>query len=254
MVALPAAFETKGPQPPVQAKPNWMARRLQRDPRKQLWGLIMRRIGTVLVALAALSATGAHAAGNLLADGGFEAPNLGNGNYIYPVGALDAWTYNGAVLINAQSSSAWYGGSAPAGQQGLQFAGVQGSGSLSQSFTATATTLLLTWLNAGRPYNGGYDGDQTYQVMLDGVAVGTFSTTSGQAFTQQNLTLGALTSGSSHTLTYQGLEARDETAFIDNVSLTAAVPEPATWAMMIIGFAGIGLTLRGSRRAEAAAA
>jgi PEP-CTERM motif len=27
---------------------------------------------------------------------------------------------------------------------------------------------------------------------------------------------------------------------IDGVNLTAAVPEPSTWAMMLLGFAGIG--------------
>jgi hypothetical protein len=31
--------------------------------------------------------------------------------------------------------------------------------------------------------------------------------------------------------------------YFDNVSLdvTAAVPEPSTWAMMVLGFAGVGL-------------
>jgi hypothetical protein len=27
---------------------------------------------------------------------------------------------------------------------------------------------------------------------------------------------------------------------LDNVTLTTAVPEPSTWAMMILGFAGLG--------------
>jgi len=37
---------------------------------------------------------------------------------------------------------------------------------------------------------------------------------------------------------------------IDNVRLTAAaaVPEPGTWAMMLIGFGGIGAAMRSSRR------
>jgi|SRR5688572_12284010 len=36
---------------------------------------------------------------------------------------------------------------------------------------------------------------------------------------------------------------------IDNVSLTAAVPEPSTWAMMFIGFAGVGfMAYRRSRK------
>jgi choice-of-anchor C domain-containing protein len=43
-------------------------------------------------------------------------------------------------------------------------------------------------------------------------------------------------------------------AAIDNVSVTGAVPEPATWAMMMSGLFGMGLALRGRRKASAAAA
>ncbi len=209
----------------------------------------MRLFGTVLAATVVMAASGAQAAGNLIADGGFEQPHLAIGAYAYPGGALDAWTYSGSALVNAQGASAWYGATPPAGQEGAQFAALQGTSSLSQSFTADATTLVLSWLNGGRPFFGGYNGDQTYSVKVDGVTVGTYSTTSGEAFTAQSLTLGGFAAGSTHTLSFQGLVDRDETSFIDKVSLVAGVPEPATWAMMIIGFAAIGLTLRGERRA-----
>ena len=42
----------------------------------------------------------------------------------------------------------------------------------------------------------------------------------------------------------------------DNITLAAvagAVPEPATWAMMILGFGGVGATLRRRRQMFAAA-
>ena len=39
---------------------------------------------------------------------------------------------------------------------------------------------------------------------------------------------------------------------IDNVNLSGGVPEPAAWAMMLVGFGGMGMALR-SRRARAAA-
>jgi hypothetical protein len=45
------------------------------------------------------------------------------------------------------------------------------------------------------------------------------------------------------------------TAFIaDPVGVIAGVPEPATWAMMLLGFGAVGWTLRGSRRKQDAAA
>jgi MYXO-CTERM domain-containing protein len=41
---------------------------------------------------------------------------------------------------------------------------------------------------------------------------------------------------------------------IDNVSVSAAAPELSTWAMMLLGFAGIGfLAWRRSRKAAVAA-
>ena len=41
---------------------------------------------------------------------------------------------------------------------------------------------------------------------------------------------------------------------LDNVNLSvSAVPEPASWAMMLVGFGGLGATLRASRRKPAAA-
>ena len=40
---------------------------------------------------------------------------------------------------------------------------------------------------------------------------------------------------------------------VDNVGVAAAVPEPATWAMMMLGFGALGGLVR-SRRSKAAAA
>lgn len=37
-------------------------------------------------------------------------------------------------------------------------------------------------------------------------------------------------------------------ALVDNVAVNAAVPEPATWGMMLLGFAGVGTALRRRRR------
>ena len=75
------------------------------------------KLDRILLSAAAASAlmmAGGAQAASLLSDGGFESPNLGAGNYTYP-GSVGAWTFNGASLINAASTSAWYGGSGPVG-------------------------------------------------------------------------------------------------------------------------------------------
>jgi len=46
-----------------------------------------------------------------------------------------------------------------------------------------------------------------------------------------------------------GANTGDGGTFSDTASLSAAVPEPATWAMMLLGFAGIGVATRRRRRA-----
>jgi hypothetical protein len=43
-------------------------------------------------------------------------------------------------------------------------------------------------------------------------------------------------------------------ALLDSVSLTSGVPEPNTWALMLIGFGGAGGMMRLSRRRALAAA
>ena len=61
-------------------------------------------------------------------------------------------------------------------------------------------------------------------------------------------------SGNIDTLTVQGL-SRGNGSYGGNLTFTpnGAVPEPATWAMMILGFAGIGFQLRRKRSSSSIA-
>ncbi len=193
------------------------------------------------------------ASATTLVNGSFETPNLGVGNYSYAT-QPDGWTGTGA-LVNAQGASAWYGATPPAGQDGAQFYALQATTSIFQNFVATRSgRLVVSWLAAGRPNFGSYAGDQTYDVSLTGSGIemgslGTFATTSGQAFAHET---GAaiVRAGEIYSLTFRGLSPADETAFIDGVSV-ATVPEPATWALMIGGFAMIGAARRRSRAVTA---
>ena len=186
-------------------------------------------------ALASLALSSHAGAAQLLTNGSFEAPNIGTGNYTYPglsygtiapIGATQGgWTFSGSALVNGSGGNAWYGGSAPSGMDGAQFVALQNNSTLSQSFVANASTLHLSWLDAGRTWGMG---DQSYQILLNGAAAGgLFTTGSDDPFSLNTLTLGGLTAGLSYDLIFQGLvNSGDETAFIDNVQLTDTLPPP----------------------------
>ena len=203
-------------------------------------GLVTGADQTAFIDKVALVAT--HALPNLIDNGGFESPYLGAGSYKYWQGAKDGWTYTNSAQVNAQAYSPWFGAAAPTGFGGAQFAALQGTGSLAQSFTTPDDKLSITWLAGGRPNFGSYAGDQTYYVELDGHIVGTEGTTSGERFDRNSLFLTGVTPGA-HTLSFVGTSTGDETAFIDNVVATA-IPEPAVWLLMIGGFGLVGIARR----------
>lgn len=201
----------------------------------------------LLGTIAAMTMTVSANAAELLTNGSFEAPDLGTGNYTYPAGTLAGWNYTGAALVDATNGSAWYGSTPPAGQDGGQFASLQTTGSLSQSFTASNSKATVSWLAAGRPDFGSYGGNQNYTVTLGANVLGTFSVTDGQAFGNHSFTVTGLTAGQNYTVAFQGLVGTsDESAFIDRVSVLG-VPEPSQWALMIGGFGLVGLGARRRR-------
>jgi hypothetical protein len=222
-----------------------------------------------LAFLAAVSP--ASAAVNLITNGGFESPNLTTnpnfgppafnpvpGSYVYPEGTLDDWTYGGGTgLINTSvGSNPWYGSTSPSGYGGQQYAFVQGGSvsTLSQTFSsASAGLTTIEWLEGSRPNFGSYDGNQTYEVLLNNVVLGVYSTLSGQNFISESVK-GTLVAGL-NTLQFEGLTVEgDHTVFVDNVAVSA-VPELSTWGMMLLGFAGIGFfAYRRAKKSSAALA
>jgi hypothetical protein len=59
----------------------------------------------------------------------------------------------------------------------------------------------------------------------------------------------------SETIAFTGTSTGpNEATAIDNLNLTAAVPEPATWAIVILGFGGLGAMLRRSSARKAGVA
>jgi hypothetical protein len=120
----------------------------------------------------------------------------------------------------------------------------------------------------GTPYLGGYG--STFTVTTDASAIGFYFGSYADAQTM-GYALGSITgtldlpgnASDTRFLGFSGLSGVNTFTFtnngieLDTIRLLAvggtvpfaAVPEPATWAMMLIGFAGVGLTIRRRRPA-----
>jgi len=73
-----------------------------------------------------------------------------------------------------------------------------------------------------------------------GVANGTLALTFGQAYSSIDLT--------NFYVRYQGIQGITGVTSAVGRPTTPPVPEPATWAMMLLGFGGIGMAMRRGRR------
>ena len=125
------------------------------------------------------------------------------------------------------------------GNRSIDLSG-NGNGSLSQTFDTTiGQTYNVTFYVAGNP-----DGGPTIKTFDRGVNVLFSDTFDNTGFTKQamgwtpySFTFEA--SGLTSTLTFISTTGDAYGAALDNVSVTP-VPEASTWAMMILGFLGVG--------------
>ena len=131
--------------------------------------------------------------------------------------------------------------------EGTQSAHLQNLGSFSYQLNSlvAGTSYALSYFSAQRPNYG----ISSYTVSFNGVQIGTFSPTS-TSWTSQNLSF--IANGRSGSLVFSGNDVGgDHNVGFDAVSVTGAVPEPATWAMMIAGFGMIGVGVRSRRKMSA---
>jgi hypothetical protein len=233
------------------------------------------QIGLMTVALSLWTGSLPSSAGVIIANAGFETPNLGSNFQYDPTGPGVGWTFTARSGIAANGSGfgvdgpglggGGSGAPAPEGtqvgflQQGEQ--GVEAEISQSLSGFSAGDTYSFTFLAAQRPTSERNTDPinlfpQTIEVLLDSTPLGTFTpdSTSYTSFTTSSFTI---TDDLSHTLSFIGTNAAwiaagmpasgsDNTAFIDSVSLSS-VPEPASIVMGSMATV-VGLSLAIGRR------
>lgn len=218
----------------------------------------IKHIARILAVATALIGAQAHAAPvNLISDGGFDvgaslgAYNYANGFHGSMTGKGSPWTFIGGTGV-ANHASAWGGLATVETVAFIQnyngFNPVVPT--VSQSFNSSASSYTVTFDLAQRPGN-----HESVQVSLDGnILSGGVLTPADSNASHYSYTVSGLTGGS-HTLQFKGVNntsASDSTLFLNNVSVTAAVPEPETYAMMMAGLAMVGVVAR-RRKAQKAA-
>jgi hypothetical protein len=182
-------------------------------------------------AAAILVAGGAHAA-NLLVNGGFET------------GDFTGWTVNDPSGFTFVSAA--FGSYAP--NSGTYFAAlgaIGGDGTVSQTFTDTPGVLYEASFFLAS------DGDTPNDFSVTGpgpLSLGPLVDIPASPYVEY---FGFFTGSGSDTITFA---ARNDPGYLslDDVSVTAVVPEPAAWASMILGLGLAGAALR-RRKAIAAA-
>ena len=181
-----------------------------------------------------------------LSNGSFEAP--ATNNYVYNP-TVEGMTFNAGSGV--QHNGSWLFPDAP---DGLRTAFLQSSYGYIGAITFALSNLTIgqaytvSFSASARPDPGNADyASNPFTVAVNGATLGKYDTkvTAWQSFT----TSAFVATGSSASLSFTGSPTTtgDNDVGLDAVTV-AAVPEPATWAMMLVGFAMLGAAARYRRR------
>jgi len=149
----------------------------------------------------------------------------------FETGTLAGWTQTGDTSFSGVDPFA-----ARSGAFGAYFGPVQ-TGGISQTFATTANTTYVAAFSLAHDDNLR---PNSFSWSWNGVTQPSPNFTNAAAFGYTDFSSLVLATGSSSTIAFSFSEPQSFWR-LDNVTVSvAAVPEPSTWAMMILGFAGIG--------------
>jgi len=206
----------------------------------------MRRLWLAgAVTAASLFGAGA-ASGATVLFSDFEEAAVPTGGFAF-FDAADGWTKTtGTTGIEIQDHAA----GAPAATGGQQFVELDSDSNSSMFYTfAAGGTYTVDFLYSPRPGIG--PDSNTISLYLNGVLLtppgsltgGPLDATDWNAYGSN-----AFTAAAGDTLLFAAEGTSDSLGgYLDNIQISTAIPEPATWAMMLFGFGGLGALLRRRR-------
>jgi hypothetical protein len=188
-----------------------------------------RAVLTLTLCVATISALlSTEARANLLVNPGFES------------GSFSGWTQSGNTgdtCVTASACGGFVSGLSP--HSGTRFAAlgpIGSNGFLAQTFNDTAGQVLDVSFYLANSFAAGSNQGDNFAVSFDSSSLLNLINLPAQGYTLYNFTVVAT---GHDTLTF-GRFRNDGGFFgLDDVSVTA-VPEASTWAMMILGFMGVG--------------
>lgn len=232
----------------------------------------LKKIVVLASLAAALISTAASAATNLVANGDFESTSLtGKGSFQNNVtgwsgGANLTFLDTPGTATSSNGGYAVYGPFAATSPTGGNFVQMDGDPNYAGVIYQQINNLVV-----GKNYNlnfyqaagqqAGFTGSTTekWAVYFTNCATSpgtpqyssTYSLASGGVGAWQLVTMNLTASAPSEYLAFLAVgtpSGTPPTSFLDGVSLTAAVPEPTTWGMMIVGLGAMGAAARLRRR------
>jgi len=216
---------------------------------------LVHRVALIPLVAGALTLSHPASAGVLFADG-FESPVVTPGAFQnFNTGTtFGPWTVVGPQ-VSIVSTTFTQNGISFVAQQGNQWLDLTGDGANSTA-DGVKTTLATT---IGQAYNlsfyvgnvvdpgpnGIFGTSSTVDVLVNGsmalAATNSAGTGSASLVWQQFSLAGVATTNSTTFAFLNGDPSGDNSNGLDNIVITTgAVPEPSTWAMMILGFVGLG--------------